>query len=99
MPIDDRIPRPEAGPVAWRSSANHNSMMDRFRAAPSTPSGDVELAYFGSSAFRITSPEGMPSRAFWSAPAIAYATTASASISISIAGFGSATTTQVVRAG
>lgn len=59
MPIDDRIPRPEAGPVAWRSSANHNSMMDRFRAAPSTPSGDVELAYFGSSAFRITSPEGL----------------------------------------
>jgi L-ascorbate metabolism protein UlaG (beta-lactamase superfamily) len=59
MPIDDRIPRPEAGPVAWRSAANHNSMMDRFRAGPPKPLGGVELAYFGSSAFRITSPEGL----------------------------------------
>lgn len=43
----------------WRFTSNHNHMIDLQRAV-SAPAGDtVELAYFGSSAFRITSPAGL----------------------------------------
>ncbi|MBS0243166.1 MAG: MBL fold metallo-hydrolase [Proteobacteria bacterium] len=60
-PLDDRRPNPEAGPVAWRSTLNHNRMMDFARVAGASPSapGKVELAYFGSSAFRVTTPRGL----------------------------------------
>jgi L-ascorbate metabolism protein UlaG (beta-lactamase superfamily) len=58
-PADDRTPNPNAGPVAWRSAANHNRMIDLVREGPQQSAGHVELAYFGSSAFRITSPSGL----------------------------------------
>jgi L-ascorbate metabolism protein UlaG (beta-lactamase superfamily) len=50
----------DSGPVAWQSSRNHNRMMElqARRGSPEAP-GSVELAYFGSSAFRITSPQGV----------------------------------------
>jgi len=59
--MTDRTPNPDAGPVAWRSNANHNRMMELARirdASPSAP-GKVTLDHFGSSAFRITSPRGL----------------------------------------
>lgn len=59
MTIDNRTPNPDAGPVAWRSSANHNRMMELARDRSPAATADVELAYFGSSAFRITSPKGL----------------------------------------
>jgi L-ascorbate metabolism protein UlaG (beta-lactamase superfamily) len=61
MSSDDRTPNPDAGPVAWRSTANHNRMMElaQVRGASSVAPGEVELAHFGSSAFRITSPRGL----------------------------------------
>ncbi len=51
------------GPQAWRQKSNHNRMIDfesmpADRKDPSLP-GKVEVAYFGSSAFRITSPLGL----------------------------------------
>ncbi|MFV0295830.1 MAG: MBL fold metallo-hydrolase [Hyphomicrobiaceae bacterium] len=55
----DRIPNPQAGSVAWRSSANHNRMMDLARDRAPASTDAVKLAYFGSSAFRITSPKGL----------------------------------------
>ena len=50
----------DSGPVAWQSQANHNRMMElqRLAGSPGEP-GPVELAHFGSSAFRITSPRGV----------------------------------------
>lgn len=59
MTIDNRTPNPDAGPVAWRSTANHNRMMDLARDSSPATTADVELAFFGSSAFRITSPKGL----------------------------------------
>ena len=49
----------ETGLSAWRMTSNHNRMIALQRAAPSPGPGPVELAYFGSSAFRITSPGGL----------------------------------------
>ncbi|MGE0768193.1 MAG: MBL fold metallo-hydrolase [Hyphomicrobiaceae bacterium] len=59
--MPDRAPNPDAGSVAWRSNSNHNRMVElaRIRDASSTASGEVELAHFGSSAFRITTPRGL----------------------------------------
>jgi len=50
------------GLTTWRRSTNHNRMIDlQARAAGMDPAaaGSVEIAYFASSAFRITSPEGI----------------------------------------
>jgi L-ascorbate metabolism protein UlaG (beta-lactamase superfamily) len=57
--MTDRTPRPEAGPVAWRSSANHNRMMELAQDRTPPATDEIELAYFGSSAFRVTSPKGL----------------------------------------
>lgn len=50
----------DSGPQAWKSSKNHNRMMElqRLSGSPAAP-GEVEIAYFASSAFRITSPKGV----------------------------------------
>lgn len=50
----------DSGPVAWQSLANHNRMMElqRLRGSPADP-GEVEIAHFAASAFRITSPKGV----------------------------------------
>lgn len=50
----------DSGSVAWQSRANHNRMMElqRQRGAPTDP-GEIEIAHFAASAFRITSPKGV----------------------------------------
>ena len=47
----------ERGLSAWRRTTNHNRMMDFQRGT--VGQGPVEIAYFGGSAFRITSPGGL----------------------------------------
>ena len=49
----------EAGLQSWRRKTNHNRMMEIQEAALSPRQGPVELAFFGSSAFRLTSPAGI----------------------------------------
>ena len=49
----------ETGLSAWRMASNHNRMIELQRNQPAAGPGPVELAYFGSSAFRITSPGGI----------------------------------------
>ena len=53
----------ESGLQAWRQMSNHNRMIglqeaDADEASFATP-GDVEIAFYGSSAFRITTPLGL----------------------------------------
>lgn len=50
----------DSGPVAWQSPANHNRMMalQQLKGSPRDP-GEVEIAHFAASAFRITSPKGV----------------------------------------
>ena len=49
----------DTGLTAWQMTSNHNRMME-LQADRSPPrEGPVEIAYFGSSAFRITSPKGV----------------------------------------
>lgn len=57
--MTERTPNPDAGPVAWHSKANHNRMMELFRDRSPAMTDAVELAHFGGSAFRITSPKGL----------------------------------------
>lgn len=55
---DDR--RLDAGLNAWRHTTNHNRMMElQERAGAPSAVGAVKLAFFGSSAFRITTPAGL----------------------------------------
>ena len=49
----------DSGPQAWRQRSNHNRMIELQTAPPVPGPGPVELAFFGSSAFRITSPGGI----------------------------------------
>jgi L-ascorbate metabolism protein UlaG (beta-lactamase superfamily) len=53
----------DSGLQAWRQMSNHNKMIalqeDGADAASAQTPGDVEIAYFGSSAFRITTPMGV----------------------------------------
>ena len=49
----------DSGPVTWQSQSNHNHMMElQRRTGSAAVEGPVELAHFGNSAFRITSPQG-----------------------------------------
>jgi L-ascorbate metabolism protein UlaG (beta-lactamase superfamily) len=45
----------DSGPSAWRHQTNHNRMMEPRTAQD----GPVEIAFFASSAFRITTPSGL----------------------------------------
>ena len=47
----------DSGPSAWRQRSNQNRMIEFQQAAPAV--GPVRLAFFGSSAFRITAPSGL----------------------------------------
>ncbi|UWR49779.1 MBL fold metallo-hydrolase [Phaeobacter inhibens] len=47
-----------SGLSAWRSARNHNRMME-YRQDCQPQQDDVEIAYFGGSAFRITTPAGI----------------------------------------
>lgn len=49
----------DTGLNVWRMASNHNRMIELQTDPPRPGEGPVELAYFGSSAFRITSPGGI----------------------------------------
>lgn len=53
--------RLQTGLNSWRLQTNHNRMVDLQGSGQSaaSPSSDVKLAHFASSAFRITSPSGL----------------------------------------
>lgn len=50
--------RLDEGLWAWKQSENNNRMI-ALQQADSYPAGDIKLAYFGGSAFRITAPSGL----------------------------------------
>ena len=49
----------DTGLTAWQMTSNHNRMMELQADRSPAREGPVEIAYFGSSAFRITSPKGV----------------------------------------
>ena len=49
----------DTGLNVWQMSSNHNRMIEIQRERVPAKNGPVEIAYFGSSAFRITSPLGV----------------------------------------
>ncbi len=49
----------DEGLQSWQLKTNHNRMIDLQRQKLGPSDGPVELAFFGSSAFRITSPAGV----------------------------------------
>ena len=49
----------DTGLNAWQMTTNHNRMIELQEAAMAPKDGPVELAFYGSSAFRITSPMGV----------------------------------------
>ena len=49
----------DTGLNVWQMTSNHNRMIDLQEDKSPPQDGPVELAYFGSSAFRITSPRGV----------------------------------------
>lgn len=52
--------RSKEGSWAWFQSENHNHMVSlQDGSSPLVSDGEMELAYFGGSAFRITTPSGM----------------------------------------
>ena len=48
-----------AGLSGWRMASNHNRMMELQRTSMKAVAGAVKVDYFGSSAFKITSPSGI----------------------------------------
>ncbi|MEM9097876.1 MAG: MBL fold metallo-hydrolase [Pseudomonadota bacterium] len=48
----------DTGPSAWRQTSNQNRMIE-YQSAEGAPEGPVKLAFFGSSAFRVTAPSGL----------------------------------------
>jgi len=48
-----------AGLSGWRMASNHNRMMELQRTSMKAGAGAVKVDYFGSSAFKITSPSGI----------------------------------------
>ena len=57
--MEATISKIDSGLWAWKQKTNHNRMIELQRDEPAPEDGPVELAYFGSSAFRITSPAGI----------------------------------------
>lgn len=51
--------RRDEGLWAWRQPENHNHMIELQEGGPAASGPSLELAYFGGSAFRITSPAGL----------------------------------------
>ena len=49
----------DTGLNVWQMTSNHNRMIDLQEDNSAPRNGPVELAFFGSSAFRITSPRGV----------------------------------------
>ena len=48
-----------AGLSGWKMASNHNRMMELQRTSMKAGAGAVKVDYFGSSAFKITSPSGI----------------------------------------
>ncbi|MEM1277061.1 MAG: MBL fold metallo-hydrolase [Pseudomonadota bacterium] len=48
----------DTGPSAWRQTSNQNRMIE-YQSAEGAAEGPVKLAFFGSSAFRVTAPSGL----------------------------------------
>ena len=49
----------DAGLSGWKMASNHNRMMELQRTSMKGGAGSVKIDYFGSSAFKITSPSGI----------------------------------------
>lgn len=49
----------DTGLNVWRMTSNHNRMIELQADTSPSETGPVEVAYFGSSAFRVTSPRGI----------------------------------------
>ena len=49
----------DAGLSGWKMTSNHNRMMELQRTSMKAGAGAVKVDYFGSSAFKITSPSGI----------------------------------------
>ncbi len=49
----------DTGLNAWQMTSNHNRMMELQNATGEATTEEIEIAYFGGSAFRITSPLGI----------------------------------------
>ena len=49
----------DAGLSGWKMTSNHNRMMELQRTSMKGGEGSVKIDYFGSSAFKITSPSGI----------------------------------------
>ena len=49
----------DTGLNAWQMTTNHNRMIEFQADTSPSEDGPVELAFFGSSAFRVTSPKGL----------------------------------------
>ena len=49
----------DAGLSGWRMASNHNRMMELQRTSMKAGAGTIKVDYFGSSAFKITSPSGI----------------------------------------
>ena len=49
----------DAGLSGWKMTSNHNRMMELQRTSMKGGAGSVKIDYFGSSAFKITSPSGV----------------------------------------
>ena len=49
----------DAGLSGWKMTSNHNRMMELQRTSMKGGAGSVKIDYFGSSAFKITSPSGI----------------------------------------
>ncbi|KLN59577.1 hypothetical protein WH96_17060 [Kiloniella spongiae] len=47
------------GLSSWRSKSNHNKMIELQKSEDTPGKGDVEISYFGGSAFRIRTPMGI----------------------------------------
>jgi L-ascorbate metabolism protein UlaG (beta-lactamase superfamily) len=49
----------DEGLSGWRSQSNHNKMVEYQKNCESSNGNEVEITYFGSSAFKITTPAGI----------------------------------------
>ena len=49
----------DAGLSGWKMASNHNRMMELQRTSMKGGAGAITIDYFGSSAFKITSPSGI----------------------------------------
>ena len=49
----------DTGLNVWKMASNHNRMIELQKGSALTKDGAVEIAYYGSSAFKITSPMGV----------------------------------------